>query len=39
MAMRRWPLAVTTDLTGPPELLAALDRAVRLPPPRPGWDF
>jgi len=32
-------LAVTDDLVGPPELLAALDEALRLPPPRPGLSF
>jgi len=32
-------LAVTTDLSGPPELLAALDRALLLPPPLPGLAF
>ena len=32
-------LAVTDDLAGPPELLAALDRAVRLPRPMPDWGF
>ncbi|MDH7568149.1 MAG: GNAT family N-acetyltransferase [Armatimonadota bacterium] len=32
-------LAVTDDLTGPPELLAALDHAFRLPDPHPDWDF
>jgi hypothetical protein len=32
-------LAVTDDLAGPPELLDALDWALRLPEPRPDWDF
>ncbi len=32
-------LAVTDDLSGPQELLAALDAALRLPTPRPGWGF
>ncbi len=32
-------LAITDDLHGPPELLAALDRALLLPPLRPGWGF
>jgi hypothetical protein len=32
-------LAVTDDLAGPPELLQALDQALRLPEPRPDWDF
>jgi len=32
-------LAVTDDLAGPPELLTALDRALRLPEPKPDWDF
>jgi hypothetical protein len=32
-------LAVTDDLTGPPELLGALDRALRLPRPTPDWGF
>ena len=32
-------LAVTDDLKGPPELLAALDRILCLPPPKPDWDF
>ncbi|HEX9765858.1 MAG TPA: GNAT family N-acetyltransferase [Nitriliruptorales bacterium] len=32
-------LAATTDLTAGPELLAGLDRAVRLPQPRFAWDF
>jgi hypothetical protein len=32
-------LAVTDDLAGPPTLLKALDRALRLPDPRPDWDF
>jgi hypothetical protein len=31
-------LAATDALDGPPDLLAALDRAVRLPTPFPGWD-
>ena len=29
----------TDSLSGPPELLARLDDALRLPPPHPGWDF
>lgn len=32
-------LAVTADLSGPPELLDALDRALLLPPPLPGLAF
>lgn len=32
-------LAATDDLEGPPELLAALDRTLRLPTPKPDWDF
>ena len=32
-------LAVTDDLDGPPDLLAALDRALCLPDPNPDWDF
>lgn len=32
-------LALTDRLAGPPELLAGLDRAVRLPRPHFGWDF
>ncbi len=32
-------LALTDDLQGPPELLDALDRAIRLPPLHPGWSF
>ena len=32
-------LAVTDDLAGPPELLEALDWALRLPQPKPDWDF
>lgn len=32
-------LAVTDDLSGPPELLQALDRALRLPEPKPDWDY
>jgi GNAT superfamily N-acetyltransferase len=32
-------LAVTSDLSGPEELLQQLDRAFRLPQPRPDWDF
>jgi GNAT superfamily N-acetyltransferase len=32
-------LAVTDDLDGPPELLEALDSALRLPDPKPDWDF
>lgn len=32
-------LAVTDDLSGPPELLERLDWALRLPNPKPDWDF
>jgi hypothetical protein len=32
-------VALTDDLSGPPELLAVLDEALALPPPVPGWDF
>jgi len=32
-------LRYTDALGGPPELLARLDEALRLPPPHPGWDF
>ncbi len=32
-------LAVSDDLAGPPELLEALDWALCLPAPKPGWDF
>jgi hypothetical protein len=32
-------LAMTDDLDGPPELLEALDRVLRLPTPLPDWDF
>ena len=32
-------LAVTDDLDGLPELLSALDQAVRLPTPNVGWEF
>jgi len=32
-------LAMTDDLEGPPSLIEALDRTVRLPQPRPDWDF
>jgi len=32
-------LAITDDLDGPAELLAALDEALCLPVPRAGWDF
>jgi hypothetical protein len=32
-------LAVTDDLEGPPDLLKALDVALRLPAPRIDWDF
>jgi hypothetical protein len=32
-------LAVTDELSGPPELLDALDWVLRLPDPRPDWDF
>ncbi len=32
-------LAATTDLRADPGLLGALDEKIRLPQPRPGWDF
>jgi hypothetical protein len=32
-------LTVTDDLAGPPELLAALSRVLRLPEPKLDWDF
>jgi hypothetical protein len=32
-------LSVTDDLSGPEDLLAALDVALRLPRPSPDWDF
>lgn len=32
-------LAVTDQLSGPPELLEALDWVLRLPQPRPDWDY
>ena len=32
-------LAITDNLSGPPELLADLDRVLRLPVPKPDWDF
>jgi hypothetical protein len=32
-------LAVTDDLTGSAELLAELERILRLPTPKPDWDF
>ncbi len=32
-------LAVTDALSGPQELLSALDRMLRLPDPKPDWDF
>ncbi len=32
-------LAVTDDLSGPSELLSELDRVLRLPVPKPDWDF
>jgi hypothetical protein len=32
-------LAITDSLSGPPDLLARLDEALALPPPKPGWDF
>ena len=32
-------LSVTDDFQAPAELIARLDRALRLPPPRTGWDF
>jgi len=32
-------LAVTDELSGPPDLLEELDRILRLPDPKPDWDF
>ena len=32
-------LTVTDALAGPPELLEKLDYALRLPDPKPDWDF
>jgi len=32
-------LSWTDELSGPPELLDRLDRAFRLPPPSPDWEF
>lgn len=32
-------IAVTDDLKGPPELIEALDWTLRLPIPKPDWDF
>jgi hypothetical protein len=32
-------LALTDDLAGPPELLAALDATLRLPAPHPDWSY
>ena len=32
-------LAVTDQLSGPPELMTALDELLRLPQPKPDWDF
>ncbi|MDJ0925520.1 MAG: GNAT family N-acetyltransferase [Acidimicrobiia bacterium] len=32
-------LAMTDDLSGPEELLHTLGEVLRLPPPRPDWDF
>lgn len=32
-------LAVSDDLEGPPELLEALNEVLRLPSPKPDWDF
>ncbi len=32
-------LAATDDLFGPQELLERLDRVLRLPDPKPDWDF
>lgn len=32
-------LAITDDLAAPPALLAALDEALAVPTPHPGWDF
>ncbi len=32
-------LAITDELSGPPELIEQLDQVVRLPIPKPDWDF
>lgn len=32
-------LAITTDLSGPADLIEALDNCVRIPPPHLEWDF
>jgi predicted acetyltransferase len=32
-------LSWTDELSGPPDLLSRLDRAFRLPPPSPDWEF
>jgi hypothetical protein len=32
-------LAITDELSGPPELLDKLDKTLRLPDPKPDWDF
>jgi len=32
-------LSWTDELSGPPDLLTRLDRALRLPPPSPDWEF
>jgi hypothetical protein len=32
-------LAVTDELSGPPELIDELDKTLRLPDPKPDWDF
>jgi hypothetical protein len=32
-------LAITDDLCAPPALLDQLDRVLRLPEPKPDWDF
>ena len=32
-------LAATDDLAAPPELLEKLDSLLRLPVPKPDWDF
>jgi len=32
-------LAITDDIAGPPELLAALDRRLRLPAPHMDWNL
>jgi predicted acetyltransferase len=32
-------LAITDDISGPPELLSKLDEVFRLPQPKPDWDF